>query len=258
MNQPDAPISIDIWGLLMACVRRWWLILLSALLAGALAFAYTKTQIAPTYESTTKIYVNNSEINVGNLSISASDLSASMKLVDVYDVILKTKDTLDIVIQQAGLPYDYLTLKSMLSSSAVNSTQVFQVTVTSTSPEEAQLIAATIGQVLPEVIGNIIVKADARVIEHAIYPSFRSSPSYSRNAIMGALGGFVVMVVILCILELTDNTIKSDEDITGLTDLPFLARIPDFHEESGKKQSYRRHSYYNANYGSKSRKRGGD
>ncbi len=251
MNRDDTVVEIDLWKLLSACLQKWWIILLATLIGGIGSFVVARTLIIPTYESTVKIYVNNSEINVGNLSISASDLSASMQLVDVYEVILNTKDTMDIVIQRADLPYDHEELMKMLETTAVNDTQVFQVTVTSISPQEAQLIAATIGEVLPDVIAGIIDSADARIVEHAIVPNRRSAPSYSICTVVGAFIGCVIAAMAVCISEMTDTTIKSEEDLLEVTDLPILTHIPDFEGEEKAKYGYGKKAYaYGGYYGS--------
>ena len=46
------------------------------------------------------MYVNNSSINVGSTQVDLSDLSAAQSLVETYIVILKTRGTLEQVIEQ--------------------------------------------------------------------------------------------------------------------------------------------------------------
>ncbi len=245
MKNNDEVIEIDLWKLILACVSKWWLIAIVTLVFGIAAFVCSKVLITPTYQSTVKIYVNNSDMNIGNISISTSDLTASAKLVDLYEVILNTKDTLDVVIKEAGLNYSYGQVMGMLSTSAVNDTQVFRVTVTNTSPEEAQLIADTIGKVLPDVIADIIDSADARIVENAIVPTQKVAPSNSRNAMMGAMVGFVLVVGILVVIELLDNTIKNEDDLLDVIDIPVLTYIPDFYNDGKKRNTYNR-NYYKA------------
>ncbi len=245
MNRNEDVIEIDLWKLITACLQKWWMIVLAALLCGTVGFGYSKLFIAPTYQSTVKIYVNNSEINVGNLSISASDLSASAKLVDIYEVILNTKDTLDVIIDKAGLDYKYTykDVRRMLNTASVNDTQIFQVTVTNTSPTEAHLIATTIGEELPDIIADIIDSADARIVEHSIVADQKVGPSNSRNALLGALIGFVIVVAIIVIRELLDTTITEESDIQEITDIPILTHIPDFGAAPRNKDRYAKNYY---------------
>ena len=62
------------------------------------------------------MYVNNSSISVGSTQVNLNDLTAAQSLVNTYIVILNTRGTLEEVIDQAGLSYDYETLSGMISA----------------------------------------------------------------------------------------------------------------------------------------------
>ncbi|MCD7903865.1 MAG: Wzz/FepE/Etk N-terminal domain-containing protein [Oscillospiraceae bacterium] len=240
---------IDLLGLFSECIRRWWLIALCTLLAGTAMYAYTYFLVTPLYQSTVKMYVNNnSDVNISSLSISTGDLSASIQLVDLYAVILDTKDTLDVVIDEADLDMDYTQLQGMLSTKAVNDTQVFAVTVTDADPARAELIASTIGNVLPGVIEDIVNSTEAKIVEHAIVPSARSSPSYTNNTMRGCLLGFVFAVAIITVMFLTDTTIKNDSDVLRICDTAILAYIPNLDGEKTRHGYYSSSKYYKKYY----------
>ncbi len=250
MSQNEDVIEINLWKLILVCLQRWWLILLVALICGTAGFVYSRFFIEPTYESTVKIYVNNSQIDVGNISISSSDLTASAKLVDIYEVILKTKDTLDVIIEKADLTdtYTYKDVRKMLSTASVNETQIFEVKVTNTDPKRAHLIASTIANELPSIIADIIDSADARIVEHSIVAEEKVGPSNTRNAMLGAIIGFVLVVGVLVVMELLDTTIKDEDDLREVIDtIPVLAYIPDLNGNKKKLSRYAR-NYYRSNY----------
>ncbi|MCC8041984.1 MAG: hypothetical protein LIO69_00405 [Oscillospiraceae bacterium] len=245
MSREDDVIEIDLYRIMMACLKKWWAFLIVMVAFGVCGYVGTKLLVAPTYESTVKLYVNNQDLSVGNVSISTSDLNASAQLVDVYEVILNTKDTLDIVIDAAGLDYDYTQVLSMIETAAVNDTQIFQVTVTSTSPQEAQLIAATIGDVLPGVIEGIVENADARIVEHAIVPTRRSAPNYTQNAAVCALIGFVIVALIIVVQVVTNISINNEDDLLDvIRDIPVLTHVPNFDGGSKKVSRYSKNYYY--------------
>jgi capsular polysaccharide biosynthesis protein len=131
--------EIDLLDLAKVVLRRAWLIVIAAILAAAIAFGYTYCYVTPLYTASAMMYVNNSGITVGgtSFSISGSEISAAKTLVDTYSVILKTRTTLEDVIEIDDLDYTYEELYSMVSSEAVNDTEIFQITVTSSSPTEA-------------------------------------------------------------------------------------------------------------------------
>ena len=137
-NNRENETEIDLLQLAKALWHRAWAIVLVMLITAAMAFAGTKLFITPLYTASAMMYVNNSSISVGSTQVNLSDLTAAQSLVETYTVILKTRGTLEEVIKEANLPYDYEELSKMIEAGAVNSTEVFSISVTSASPEEAE------------------------------------------------------------------------------------------------------------------------
>jgi len=230
IKQTEREDEIDLRELFGALLRRWWAIVLAILIVGAAAFGYTFFLVDPLYKASTLLYVNNSDISVGStsFSISNADLTAAQKLVDTYVVILKSRTALNEVIEEADLPYTYEQLRGMISASAVNSTEVFQIEVTSKSPSEAEKIANTIADILPDKIADIVAGSDVRIVDYAVVPAHRSSPSYTRNTAIGALLGGLLSAVIVILAYLFDENIHTEDYLTQTyPDIPLLSVIPD-------------------------------
>jgi capsular polysaccharide biosynthesis protein len=195
------------------------------------------------------MYVNNSGITVGSTSftISGSEISAAKTLVDTYSVILKSRTVLEDVIEMDNLSYSYEALYNMISSSAVNETEIFQITVTSSSPTEAELIANTLADLLPEKISNIVAGSDVRVVDYAVVPASRISPSYTGNTAKGAMLGVVLAAAYIVLRYLLDEKIHSEDYLTHTyPDIPLLAVVPDMSEKKGKSSG---DGYYGSGYG---------
>ena len=152
----DNVMVIDLVQLMQALWHRAWAILLAILIFGGAAFSYAYFLVTPLYKASAMMYVNNSSISVGSTQVNLNDLTAAQSLVNTYIVILNTRGTLEEVIDQAGLSYDYETLSGMISAGAVNSTEVFSIEVTSADPQEAEKIANTIAELLPDRIAEIV------------------------------------------------------------------------------------------------------
>lgn len=230
IEKNNGEIEIDLLELLRVLLHRWWVILISAIVCGGIAFAYTFLLIDPLYKASALMYVNNSDISVGgtSFSISSSDLSAAQKLVDTYVVILKSRAALDEVKEEAQVDYSYEQLKSMISAAAVNSTEVFEITVTSKDPQEAEKIANTIARILPDKISDIVVGSDVRIVDYAVVPSHRCSPSFTHNTAIGILLGIVLSAGLLILIYLLDENIRSEDYLTQTyPEIPLLAVIPD-------------------------------
>lgn len=225
--QENEYMQIDLMRLARALWHRAWAIVLAVLVFGSAGFYYAYTQITPLYRASALMYVNNSSISVGGTSVSLGDLSTSQALVQTYTVILKTRLTLNEVIERAGLSYSYNQLNGMVSAAAVNGTEIFQITVTSPDPVEAELIANTIVEVLPKKIEEIMDGCSARAVDYAVVPTYKSSPSITRYVEMGMMAGLAISCGIIILIELLDEQIRDEDYLTQTYDLPVLAEIPD-------------------------------
>ncbi len=241
--------EIDLLEVAKALLHRWWALVLAVVIFGAAAFGYTYFLIDPLYQSSTLLYVNNSDISLGatSFTISNADLTAAQKLVNTYVVILKSRTALSEVIEEAGLNYSYEDLKDMISAAAVNSTEVFEVVVTSKDPAEAERIANTIANVLPEKIADIVSGSDVRIVDYAVIPSRRSSPSYTRNTAIGMLLGLVLSAAAVILAGMFDDNIRSEDYLAqAYPEIPLLAVIPDMvgGKHSGGYYRYGGSGYY--------------
>ena len=228
-NRNDDEMEIDLLKLAKALWRRAWAIMLAAVIFGGAALTYTAIFVTPLYKAEALMYVNSSNISVGGakVSISQGELTAAQSLIKTYAVILSTRTTLNDVIEQSGVSYTYEELKEMISAQSVNSTEVFSITVTSPSPREAEMLANTIARILPEKISAIVEGSSARIVDYAVETAKKASPSLSKNALIGAMLGFVLACGIVVIMELTYEQIHDSDYLIQTYDIPVLAVIPD-------------------------------
>ena len=222
-------IEIDLGRVFRALIGRAWVIMLVSVVCAALALGYTRFFVTPLYKSSAMFYVNNNSLSIGNasVSISSSDLVTSRGLVDSYIVILNTRETINEVIEHAGSDRSYGEVLGMISASAVNETEIFSVTVTSPDPAEAELLANAIADILPGRIATIIDGTSAKIVDTAVIPTGPSSPSFSRNILLGFLLGFLLSAGLVVVREIFDTVIRSNEDISEICDHPVLASVPD-------------------------------
>ncbi|MBQ2972493.1 MAG: polysaccharide biosynthesis tyrosine autokinase [Ruminococcus sp.] len=240
-------IEIDFKRIWYAIWHRVWIVAVSSIVSALIVLFSTIQFVTPKYESSAMFYVNNNSVSVGDtsFSITSGDISAAKSLVDTYIVILRSMACLNDVIDYAGVDLTYSELKAMISASAVNSTEIFRVTVTSTDPKEAQTIANAIAYILPKRISNIVEGTAANIVDYAVEATKPSSPNYFKNTGIGFLIGFAVSIIIIALREIFDVTIRDEEDIERCCDYPILSSVPDM---LGNTQS--NSSYYG--YGAKS------
>lgn len=226
-------IEIDITKLLLAIWNRIVIVILATVLLAAVGLCYARFAVTPLYQASTTMYVNNSDsVGNNNANLSASDLSAAKSLVDTYSVILKSRTTLNEVIRIADVDYSYEQISKMIDASSVNGTENLQVVVTSADPAEAMLIANTVAKVLPNRIAEIVDGSSVRIVDYAVEPTGRSSPSYTKYTAISGLIGLLISCMWIIIRELTDNEIHGEDYLQSeYPDVPILAVIPDLREK---------------------------
>lgn len=255
-------VEIDLLALFRALWRSALAIILAALICGAAAFAYTFFFITPKYEAEATFYVNNSKVTFGStsFSISSGELQAANTLADTYIEILKSRTTLETVIDEAELT-DKTTgrplLPDVLSKMLTTSTPangIFRVTVSSTGAVESEKIANTIARVLPQRITDIVEGSSVKIVDYAIVPAKRASPSNVKNTLIGALAGAFIVAAVVCVKEILrssyDTVIASADDLSAIfPDITILAVIPDMRYSSKKKKKGNAYATaYSANY----------
>ena len=117
-NFNNDEIEIDLSRLFGALLKRAWLIGIVAVLCAVLTLVGTVLFVAPKYDSSTMFYVNNSALSLEDMdfSISTGDISASKSLVKTYIVILNSRETLNDVIDYAGVNRTYSEVKRMIQA----------------------------------------------------------------------------------------------------------------------------------------------
>ena len=232
----DNEIEID----LLQVARVLWdkaVIILAIGIVGAVAlFMYARLFISPHYEANALYYVNNSTISLTSaVRISTNELSAASELVDTYVAILQSRANMEQVIEETGVDYSYEELREMVSAKAVNSTGLFRVTVDSTNPEEARMLANKIAMILPQKISDIVANSSVVVVDYAVTPHTRVSPSYIKYAAVGFLIGVILTSAVVLLRDFFDDVIR-DEDYLGRNyQAPVLAIIPDLTARPSKR-----------------------
>ncbi len=234
-NQNTEELEIDLLEVAGMLWKHIVAILMTGIVFAALLFSYARFYMTPQYEANALFYVNNSTFSLTDaMKITTSDLSASSGLVNSYIAILQSRANMEKVIAQAQVPYSYEQLRRMVSASAVNSTGLFRVTVRSANPEETRVIANVIAAVLPDMISEIIINSSVKVVDYAVTPRTRVSPSYTKFAGIGLLIGIILSSAIFLLIEWLDDVIRDEEALLSY-DAPILATIPDLLSKGTRK-----------------------
>ncbi|HFN7477910.1 TPA: capsular polysaccharide biosynthesis protein [Streptococcus pneumoniae] len=220
-------IEIDVFQLFKTLWQRKLMILLVALVTSAGAFAYSTFIVKPEYTSTTRIYVVNR--NQGDkLGLTNQDLQAGTYLVKDYREIILSQDALEKVATNLKLDMPAKTLASKVQVTVPADTRIVSISVKDKQPEEASRIANSLREVAAEKIVAVTRVSDVTTLEEARPATTPSSPNVRRNSLFGFLGGAVVTVIAVLLIELLDTRVKRPEDVEDVLKIPLLGLVPDF------------------------------
>ena len=218
-------MEIDVFHLFKILWKRKILIALVAIVAGALAFAYSAFIVKPEFTSTTRIYVVNR--NQGDKpGLTNQDLQAGSYLVKDYREIILSQDVLEKVTSNLKLDLSPKNLASKVKVTVPVDTRIVSISVNDRVPEEASRIANSLRETAAEKIISITRVSDVTTLEEARPATAPSSPNIRRNTIIGLLGGTVFMVIAVLIVELVDTRVKRPEDIEDVMQIALLGVVP--------------------------------
>ena len=224
MKEQDK-FEIDVFQLVKVLWKRKFLIVLTAIIAGLVAFAYSSFVIKPQYTSTTRIYVVNRN-QADKPGLTNQDLQAGAYLVKDYREIILSQDVLEKVVADQNLTMDAKTLGKKVSVTVPADTRIVSISVRDDKPEEASRIANALREVAAQKIISVTRVSDVTTLEEARPATSPSSPNIRRNTILGVGVGASAVILLALLVELLDDRVKRPEDIEEVMHLSLLGVIP--------------------------------
>ncbi|MGI2294926.1 YveK family protein [Paenibacillus sp. GXUN7292] len=240
--------ELDLKQLFHIIKKRFMLIVLTVAVATVAVALFSKFYIQPKYEASTKIIVNQTANQVATGQIDLNQINSSIRMIDTYKEIIRTPAIMGKVVEQ--YPHLDLTLQQLVKKvkvSSVNNTQVMTLNVQDTSYKKAAQIVNAVSDVFSTEIIHIFQVENVSILNYADENESSASP-VSPNVKLNTAIAFVVslmlMVGLAFLLEMLDDTIKTEEDVMEHLGLPTLASIIKVDTEGmGKKQPAKKSSY---------------
>lgn len=182
--------------------------------------------INPTYQSSVDIIVTNSSPDSTNAS-DYNDLLMFQNLVKTYAELAKSNSVLEPVIDEIG--QDQLKnndIKSSLTVTPKNGTQLLNISVNADDPYTANMIANGVARSLKKV-GIIKIGSDnIQLLDTATLQLNPVSPNVIFNCFVVFIISFVLVIIFIVINSTLDTTIKRRKEIERLTGYPVIGMIP--------------------------------
>lgn len=224
--------TIDLLEVLGIVRQHILVVILVTVLAAAAGFGVSRFLMVPQYEASALMIVNTRQDVTAN--VTSDQINSATKLVATYSIIIKSDTVLQQVINNLGLSLTYQELQDRVTVSAVDDTQVMQITVRSDNPEWARQVCEQITQISPDVILESVEAGSVKLISQAATNPDPVSPNVMLNTAVAGLLGLVLTLGVIILREMLDNKIKSEDDVRKYLELPVIGVIPDY-EMGGKR-----------------------
>lgn len=227
-------ISInDILKMILAHIK---LVIIVSVVASLGAYIYADNFIPKKYTASSMICIKydaskDTESGVvtsdGTSKLDADTITYSANLADNCSIIFRNcEEMLDII------PPGY-----SIAITSINETNVLSISVVGSDAQVCADTANAMRNAAPEVFAKYYTGGEAVPFGRAATaPGAHTSPDETRYALFGFIAGLIISILISIIIEVVDTTIKPDDDLYKLYDVPVFGEIIDFDTEGGAKK----------------------
>ncbi|WP_461207727.1 YveK family protein [Clostridium sp. DL1XJH146] len=223
----EEEITLDLRELFGILRKRIKLILAITLLATMISAIISFFVLTPVYESKMSVIIGK-QTTAGKVEdYTYSDVTMYQKLVKTYAVIAESKNVAEKALKWGAFDLEVNELVSKIKVSPQSDTQIMDISIQSTDPEEAKELVSAVTVAFIERAKEVIPNGSVEILDEAKVPKNPISPNKKLNVAIAFFLGLMVSVGIVFVLEYLDNTVKTKEDIQKLLDIPVIGVIPE-------------------------------
>ncbi|MEX2948676.1 Wzz/FepE/Etk N-terminal domain-containing protein [Staphylococcus warneri] len=178
------------------------------------------------YQATTQILINQKKDE--NPQYMAQEVQSNIQLVNTYSEIVKSPAMLDKVSKELDGKYSTNDLSKMLSVSNQKETQILNIEVVNTKPQDAEKIANAFAKVSSDEIPKIMNVDNVSVLSKADGTVNKVSPKTLLNIIGALFVGIILATLFIIFKEIFDKRIKDESDVERELDIPVIGSIQKF------------------------------
>ncbi len=228
----------DIGGDMLRLIRANLLIfILIIVVLTASAFGYSVYSYEELYQSTATfsivpLVVSDSKngISVYNFNYTSS---FAEQMSETFPYIAQSGNLRDVIRNDLGG-----WINGSIEANAVTSTNVFRVTVSSSSATDAEKIMDSFIKNFPKISEYIMGDTKLNVIYRSEFPKTPvNSPDHFRHTIYGTIAGLLINAVLFFILAINRETIRTKEDIIIKLNSKCICEVPHVKQNRGSSSS---------------------
>ena len=217
------PINVSI--ILRDVLKRWYLIVVAALLAGMIAYTASDLLYTPVYSTTTTFVVSVQ----GSSTTVYQNLSATSNLATVFSEVLNSSLLRSAILEKLGMT----SFDGTITASAVEETNLLTMNVTASNPRTAFLVTQAVIEnhqlVSYQVLGDTILEV-LQAPKVPVSPlNHKASLSYMKKAVVLAAAA---VICLLAFFSCKRDVIRSKQEAEKKLDCRILGEIG--HEQKYK------------------------
>ncbi|MCM3673369.1 Wzz/FepE/Etk N-terminal domain-containing protein [Peribacillus simplex] len=216
--------TISIKDIFKTLKKRWKLIMLLTLISALISGSISYFLLTPVYQSSTQILVNQKQ---SDNQLDSTQIRSNIDMINTYSVIIKSPAILEKVIDELELDQSVDQLSQKITINSQENSQVFSLTVQNSNPAKAVEIANTVSSIFQKEIKDIMKVDNVSILAKAEIKENPTpvKPNPLLNIAIAVVVGLMAGIGLAFLLEYLDNTIKDEDDIERLLDLPLLGSI---------------------------------
>lgn len=217
--------EIDLKQIWLMIWNKKWIILIVVLVFLMLGSVYTFYFVTPEYTASTTLILVKSQ---SDTEVTTSDVTLNDKLISTYREMAKSDKIINLVLQEYNIKdISAGELKNKIAVTTVSDTQMLKISITDEDPKTATKIANALAEVFIDQVPEYFNLNNAKIYQEAVMPTSPSNVNHARDIAIAGIAGFAVSVLVIVLISIIDDTIKTSKDIEDGVGLTVLAELPD-------------------------------
>ncbi|MBR3753668.1 MAG: polysaccharide biosynthesis tyrosine autokinase [Clostridia bacterium] len=234
VNTTSAPkgIEINIIYLLESVLKKWWVLLLSAVVAGAMGLGCAFITSTPTYSTNLSFVIYNKNANDVN---DSSDITSSIKVAQTFEYILEGRTMCEKIAKSCRSDITAEEISEAMSASVMTDTNIIIVDIKNESADITYEIACGLASNYGEIVNYAYPNATLQMYEEPFMPTETDSQtSLMVFTLIGAVLGLAIAVISIVISNATHDTVRASDDIQLKLDANLLGTVDSVKTGKGK------------------------
>ena len=207
--------------------RMWWLILILCALGVGVMYAVSYINYTPLYRCSATFTITS-----GDGSSLYDSVNSASQLSKTFPYILDSEYFRSVLREELGES----SLNGSLEAQTIENSNMVTMWVDSPSAEDARAILEKALEVYPEVSRFVLGDIEFSLIDEVTTPTEpTNAPSKRKIVGYGVFGGLCVAVLVIGLLALFNNTIKTPDDMGRISSTPCLGALPEVRLKARKK-----------------------